>query len=270
MLIVTNFDVDKKELSILDTEDGVTEPIGVIQLIELVEEGIVSCVGFTTLNVVNTGNILCHIKVDNKIYSVDVDKNKKNVRILSNNTDSGQNDTDDDARDTLDENVECADTPVIVKTTEVKNPQNKNKVRKKEKEVKVKDTHPKKAIPDLLVRISDIGKKLQGEFGDAFKVEFTGDVNSKLVLRAANNEFTYFVGDELIIVLDSKLSSDFTTKNRVLELLSEIPFTNTYGESVNLLEVCCGTYQNIDVYAAFSPELTASESVSKIEVLCST
>lgn len=273
MLIITEFDKDKFEVSVLDTDDEVTESVQVIQLIDLVERGIVSCTGFTITGKISS-SILCCVEVGTEQYNLMYNKRSGGIKVSCS---SERQSTEDENKDEdKDEDTDVAtNTPVKVNDndniekiggiTRVKKSQNKVKVKKeKKKEVTVEDS-----IPDLSSLISSINKKLQSEFEGRLRVTFTGDMHSKWVLCAANNEFTYFVGKEVIITLDSKLSSDFETKNRVLEVLSEIPFVNVSGESVNLLDVCCGTCRNIDVYAAFSPELTSPDGASKIEVVSS-
>lgn len=87
-----------------------------------------------------------------------------------------------------------------------------------------------------------------------------GSKITPLILRACNEDFTYFVGEGFTINLDSSLASNFSEKDKVLEMLDKkYVFQNSLGENVSLLAVCQNTMRNIRVYPAFSPELTPDE-----------
>lgn len=92
------------------------------------------------------------------------------------------------------------------------------------------------------------------------------DAADYLKLTAAADDFVYFCGERVALHIGGDVAQNFEVKDRILEVLSAIPFTTADGQAVNVLKECTGEDRKLAIYAPFSPELDCNENMVHIYI----
>ena len=87
-----------------------------------------------------------------------------------------------------------------------------------------------------------------------------------LKLSVTCNDFVFFAGSKVAIVINPDYANDFGKKDEILKRLDAMGWYGKDNTPVSLYNICCGTSKNMDIFAPFSEELAIPEGATVIEV----
>lgn len=87
-----------------------------------------------------------------------------------------------------------------------------------------------------------------------------------LKLSVTCNDFVFFAGSKVAIVINPDYANDFGKKDEILKRLDAMGWYGKDNTPVSLYSICCGASKNMDVFAPFSEELAIPEGATIIEV----
>lgn len=149
------------------------------------------------------------------------------------------------------------------KKRNIKNGDTINKVSKVAKAAEEAIKNESLTILDYFDRVS---KELILEIDNPEVVLNAKDKSVFFKITKTCNDFVYFCGDNISISLAGEIYSDIALKDKILKILSQIPFINKQGTNLNLYNVCCGSDTSVAIYKPFSKELGASDNSLRISI----
>lgn len=124
----------------------------------------------------------------------------------------------------------------------------------------------KNESPTILDYFDKVSKELILEIDNPEVVLNARDKSVFFKITKTCNDFVYFCGDDISISLAGEIYSDIALKDKILKVLSQIPFINNQGTNLNLYNVCCGSDTSVAIYEPFSKELGASDNSLRISI----
>lgn len=170
---------------------------------------------------------------------------------------------DSDAKGTNDTAVKKRKDRKSRKKRNTKNGDTGNKVSEAAKAAEEAIKNESLTILDYFDRVS---KELIIEIDNPEVVLNAKDKSVFFKITKTCNDFVYFCGDDISISLAGEIYSDIALKDKILKILSQIPFVNKQGTNLNLYNVCCGSDTSVAIYKPFSKELGASDNSLRISI----
>lgn len=170
---------------------------------------------------------------------------------------------DSDAKGTNDTAVKKRKDRKSRKKRNTKNGDTGNKVSEAAKAAEEAIKNESLTILDYFDRVS---KELVIEIDNPEVVLNAKDKSVFFKITKTCNDFVYFCGDDISISLAGEIYSDIALKDKILKILSQIPFVNRQGTNLNLYNVCCGSDTSVAIYKPFSKELGASDNSLRISI----